>query len=615
MENWIYDTEVFPNFTCFCFVNYKTEERKYFEVSTWKNDRNLLIKFVDNICLIGYNNMMYDNLLLNYIMLNESSTTEIYNFSKYIIENENGEIYESIKKYKYSKKFESVDIMRTLFSKTQRVSLKELQVTLNWHNVLECELDFNKEIRKDDIESIVFYCYNDCESTKYLTIKSKDKLNLRTIIEKNFGIKCMSKDDVRTGVDLFAKLYENDSKDKEFKDKRTRRSSINLNEIISDKVHFQSETFKDFLNLLKNKTIYGTKGVFDYEIIYKGVKYVYGTGGIHSKDNPGHYSPKTNELLIDADVSSLYPSVLILLNACPKHLNSELFIPRYKWLRDTRIKAKHEKNTLLADTFKLSLNGTYGNLISDHSWLYDPQAAMTVTINGQLFLTMLAERIADAGFQIESVNTDGITTFVNKNRIEEYQNICKNWESEIGLELEFAYYYKIFRRNVNSYFAWYADKNGEALYKNDKPYIKEKGEFLTSIVLGKGYDMPIVSKALKQYFIDGTDIETFIKSHNNIYDFCKMQKVDRKFKTVWGGVEQQRTNRFFVSVNPNCGYLYKVDKNNNKAASILKGFGVEIFNKFEEREMKDYRINYGYYCSEARKILYEIDPKIYNLFE
>lgn len=238
---------------------------------------------------------------------------------------------------------------------------------------------------------------------------------------------------------------------------------------------------------------------------------------------------------------------------------------------------------------------------------------MTVTINGQLFLTMLAERIADAGFQIESVNTDGITTFVNKNRIEEYQNICKNWESEIGLELEFAYYYKIFRRNVNSYFAWYADKNGEALYKNDKPYIKEKGEFLTSIVLGKGYDMPIVSKALKQYFIDGTDIETFIKSHNNIYDFCKMQKVDRKFKTVWGGVEQQRTNRFFVSANPNCGYLYKVDKNNNKAASILKGFGVEIFNKFEEREMKEYRINYGYYCSEARKILYEIDPKIYNL--
>ena len=355
MEKWVYDTEVFPNFTCFCFINYKTEERKYFEISAWKNDRYLLDEFIKNIVLIGYNSMMYDNLLLNYILLENPSNIEIYDFSKYIIEND--QIYDSIKKYKYSKRFETVDIMRMLFSKTQRVSLKELQVTLNWHNVLECSFDFNKEVEKENIEEIVYYCYNDVESTKFLTIKNKEKLNLRTIIESNFDIKCMSKDDVRTGVDLFSKLYEKDSGNIEFKDKRTVRNSISLKDIISDKIHFNSQTFKDFLEILKKKTIYGTKGVFDYEIIYKGVKYVYGTGGIHSKDNPGYYSPKEDELLIDADVSSLYPSVLILLNACPKHLNPDLFIPRYKWLRDTRVKAKHEKNTLLADTFKLSLNG------------------------------------------------------------------------------------------------------------------------------------------------------------------------------------------------------------------------------------------------------------------
>ena len=68
----------------------------------------------------------------------------------------------------------------------------------------------------------------------------------------------------------------------------------------------------------------------------------------------------------------------------------------------------------ISDTFKLSLNGTYGNLINEYSWLYDPKAAMKITMNGQLMLAMLSERLTDAGMRVDSVNTDGITAIVKK---------------------------------------------------------------------------------------------------------------------------------------------------------------------------------------------------------
>ena len=267
---------------------------------------------------------------------------------------------------------------------------------------------------------------------------------------------------------------------------------------------------------------------------------------------------------------------------------------------------------MLADTLKLCLNGSYGNLMQEHSWLFDPKAAMVITINGQLFLTMLAERLLDVGFKIESINTDGITAFVDKNRVEEYTNICKDWEDETTLELEAGYYTKIFRRDVNCYYAQYADNQGNPLNK-----VKEKGAFLTEAVLGKGYDKPIISKALKNYFLTGESVETFIRNHDNIYDFCMMQKVDRKFKTMWNNKEQQRTNRFYVSNDPNKSYLFKVDRDTGKQASILKGFGVELFNKYEKKEMKDYRINYNYYISETKKILDIVESKqlSLNLFD
>jgi len=322
-----------------------------------------------------------------------------------------------------------------------------------------------------------------------------------------------------------------------------------------------------------------------------------------------------DEIYIDADVSSLYPSLLIKLGACPAHLDAGIFVPRYQWLRDTRVKAKKEKNMLIADTYKLSLNGTYGNLINQYSWLYDPQAAMTITLNGQLMLSMLSEQLTDAEMKVDSLNTDGITTILKKKDLPKYYEICKAWEKHTELELEYAYYYKVIRRDVNSYIAWYADEDGKPLRDKDgNAVMKQKGFFLSDVKLGKGFDKPVVKKALTEYFINGTPVEEYIKNHDNIYDFCMMQKMSSKFQAVCNGENLQKTNRFYASNNLSAGYLFKVDKQTLQKKHVMKDSGVTIFNDYKKLKIKDYEINYNYYIREARKLIDLIEPRQLSLF-
>lgn len=308
---------------------------------------------------------------------------------------------------------------------------------------------------------------------------------------------------------------------------------------------------------------------------------------------------------------ALYPSILIEYGFKPEHLREE-FIAIYRSLRDDRIKAKRSGEKLIAETYKLSLNGTYGNLINEYSWLYDPKAAMGITLNGQLFLSMLSERLIDAGIQVDSLNTDGITALVKDEQMDDYWRITKEWQELTRLELEFREYDKIIRQHVNSYYAIY--KNDPTINEGDAGKVKEKGDLATKIVLGKGFDKPIVKIAVKEYFVNGTPIEETIKNHRDIYDFTMFQKVGKQFEVEWWGKKQQRINRYYASKKG--AYLYKVKGEGSKKSMshMLKGVGVQIFNVYEEKPMAEYNIDYQYYIIEARKLINSIESNQISMF-
>ena len=49
---------------------------------------------------------------------------------------------------------------------------------------------------------------------------------------------------------------------------------------------------------------------------------------------------------------------------------------------------------------------------------------------------MLAEKLVEIGCKIIQANTDGLFLICKKNKYEEYQKVCKEWEKLTKLELE-----------------------------------------------------------------------------------------------------------------------------------------------------------------------------------
>ena len=89
---------------------------------------------------------------------------------------------------------------------------------------------------------------------------------------------------------------------------------------------------------------------------------------------------------------------------------------------------------------------------------------MKITINGQLSLSMLAERLLTIpDLMIVQVNTDGITVKYKSIYKSMYKEICEQWQKDVKLELEYADYSQMCIRDVNNYIARYT--NGKVKLK------------------------------------------------------------------------------------------------------------------------------------------------------
>lgn len=312
--------------------------------------------------------------------------------------------------------------------------------------------------------------------------------------------------------------------------------------------------------------------------------------------------------------NSYYPSIIISYNVAPKHLNNKIFVDMVRYFRDTRVKCKHTKdsegyviegvpNKIAAEALKIVINSIYGKFGSETFWLYDRFAQLQVTINGQLMTMTLVEELELNGIHVISANTDGIIIKLPRNKIKVFDEITKRWNETNKMQADSEDYKDYVARDVNDYFAVW--ENGEfeakgALY--DKQYIKD---------LKKGYDMPIVAKAVYEYFVNNTPIMETFKNHTDILDFCKTQNVGRQFDVVYSKVENgevvevtsQRHVRFYVS---NKGVIIRKKHCVTGASSVLaSGKKVKILNSLDDMPIENRDIDYSYYYNEAYKL---IDP-------
>lgn len=632
---YVYDIEVFQNIFHCSVKNTETNDIYKFEISERKNQLRELVKFfkqVDkyitwgdyyttninipaNVIFCGYNNLHYDNPIINYIIEYEDKLMQynipticssIFNLSKTITTSSEDNI-DAWKHWKYQIWFDTFDILTMLYSNKLRVGLKEIQVTMQYPNVQEFVCDWTKPLPLEDFDSMIDYNINDIESTSELLNRCKKDIDLRIAIEDEYGVRVLSKDGVNIGMKILTQKYleKTGLTWQDIKDLRSPMSIIPLKDVILSFIKYDNPILQRVLDDMKNQIVSPGRKGYENKFVFNNLRYSVGVGGIHSVNSPEIIIPRDDEMLIDIDAQSLYPSMLIEYGFYPKHLGKE-FLEVYKQIKDERIEAKHNGDKVKNETLKLALNGLSGNLQNEHNFCYSPEAAMRIRINGQLLLLMLAEKLTQIGCRIVQANTDGLFVLLKKDAYSKVNSICREWEQLTKLTLEEDRFKAMYQYAINDYFAITEDNK-----------VKEKGMFITTVKLGKGLTPKIIPKAIISFFKDGISVEDTIKNCTDIRDFLMSEKTGKQWHVEYMNEEQQRTNRFYASTNG--GYLWKWKYSNDSDAksyqNMLTASGVTLLNKFDDKPIKERKINYRYYIMEAYKIIRDLKPLQLSLWD
>ena len=681
---FVFDIEVFQNIFHCSVKDTETNTIYKFEISERKNQLRELVKFFkqvnkyitwgeyytttrqieSNIIFCGYNNLHYDNPIINYIIEYEDTLmnhnvfticSSIFNLSKTITTSKEDNI-DAWKHWKYQIWFDTFDILTMLYSNKLRVGLKEIQVTMQYPNVQEFVCDWTKPLPLEDFDSMIDYNINDIESTSELLNRCKDAVDLRIAIEDEYGVRVLSKDGVNIGMKILTQKYLEKTGLTwwDIEGLRSPMDYIPLKDVILPFIKYDSPILNRVLEDMKDQIVSPGRKGYENNFVFAGLRYTVGVGGIHSKNDPEIIIPKEDEMLIDIDVASLYPSMLIEYGFYPKHLGPE-FLEVYSQIKNERIEAKHNGDKVKNETLKLALNGLSGNLQNEHNFCYSPEAVMKIRINGQLLLLMLAEKLTQVGCRIIQANTDGLFVLLKKDNYQQVNTICRDWEQLTKLTLEEERFEAMYQYAINDYIAvttLYPDMkkrflSGETLIRKStkKPYtcieeiqedfIKTKGMFITKVLLGKGLSAKIIPEAIIKYFVDGIPVEQTIKECKDIKKFLMSEKTGKQWHVEYMNKEQQRTNRFYASTNG--GYLWKWKDTGHKEGEIitytepyvgehkykasarqyqnmLTASGVTLLNKFDDKPIEERKINYRYYLREALKIIEELQPRQLELF-
>jgi hypothetical protein len=622
MKNvYIYDLEIFSNFHCATFLNRNSKDIKQFVIHESRNDFNEYIKFLEEEVsgLVGFNNLKFDYPIIHSILENKDKlkrdsnnlTEFIYHQTRIVLDTEFSEV-------PYWKVLiPQLDLYRInhFDNKSKRTSLKAVEIAINLENVVDLPFEFNHKVIDDEVQRILEYNLNDVIATYEFYKLNIDEIEMRKQLSKEYGIDLLNANEPKIGSEIFAKLLseEMNISISELKRMRTYRSSINLKDCILPFIKFQSTEFNELLQKYKNKNITETKNSLEESVIYKGFKYDFGLGGLHGSIKPGKYIPNNDEIIHDIDVQSYYPNIAIINKFRPQHLG-EAFTTIYNKIyqeRKTAIKGSAKNGGL-----KLALNGTFGKSNDIYSFFYDPKFTMQITVNGQLLLSILIEEIVNyIDCTILQVNTDGVTLKYNKKYTEKVKGIMDWWQGLTGLKLENNYYELMVIRDVNNYLA--KDIKGKSKYKGAFEIIPMANG---KIAYWKDMSMKIVPIALSEYFLNKIPIRNTIINHTNIYDFCKRFRSTEGWRSETRYTDsnlqpqidkQQKNIRYYIS---NLGSTLMKVHNDKRESNIEKGWLVTIFNKYIQKSMKDYNINYQYYINECNKIIDTIENKQLTLF-
>lgn len=535
---------------------------------------------------VGFNSNHYDLPMIAYAAKGVSNH-QLKKFSDLLINSEKPK-YQILRDHNLIvPEWDHIDIIEP--APAVKVGLKMYGSRIHTKMLQDLPLEPDSIIDLSDHTKIQEYCVNDVVITEELYERIKGRIELREQISKQYDVDVRSKSDAQIAETIFKKLLN----------VGYHKTNIDTEAIYRYKppsfIKFKTDTLVSFLSQLRTidfrcneKGALVKDPLFDRAIVIKDIPFTVGIGGLHSNEKHIATVPNEDEFLIDVDVSSYYPSIILNNGYYPNLVGSD-WLNLYKFFYDERLRAKEKGDKVKSESYKIILNGSFGKFGSPYSCLYSPSLLLHTTITGQLSLLMLIEALLLHDFEVVSANTDGITIKGNNAKRSKLDKILEQWQKVSKFILDVTGYKAVYHESVNSYIAITTDNK-----------VKCKGAYATD-GLTKNPTAQVCVDAVIEYLLTGMDIEEYIirnQKHIPKYLIARrvtggatykdeyLGKVVRWYYGIAGDAIRYKKNDNKVALSEGAVPLMTlpdkpivdidVDKYIEKAFKMLKNLGVKV---------------------------------------
>lgn len=610
-DTWVYDIETYVNVFTIAFEHADAPIQLMFEISDLRNDSREIVAFLqflkeNDARMVGFNNLGFDYPVLHtLIRMGTSTAGTLYEKAMAIIGSQDEDGSKWMHLVKPSDQFVTqIDLYKIhhFDNKARATSLKVLEFNMRVDNIEDLPFKVGTTLNREQVEVLKRYNQHDVSMTKAFYHKSLDMIHFREELTRKYARDFMNHNDTKIGKDYFVmKLEEAGVSCYDFgpsgrTPRQTKRPVIHLKDAILPWISFEQPEFNRVLQWLKAQSITETKGVFtDLTATVNGFTFVFGLGGIHGSVESEVIESDAEYVIVDLDVTSYYPNLAITNGFHPAHLGKE-FVSIYKHLFEQR--KQYPKKSAESAMLKLALNGVYGDSNNQFSVFYDPLYTMTITLNGQLLLCLLAEGLMTIhGLRLIQVNTDGLTVLVPRSHKVLVDLARMAWQERTGLNLEEAIYKAMMIRDVNNYIGVFEDGS-----------TKRKGAYEYKMGWHQNAGGLVVAKVAEKVLVEGAPIRQTVQQWPEIMDFMLRTKVPRSsyLSIEWEGQQPQQLQnitRYYIAEGG--GRLFKwmpplKGKQDWRKIGVESGWGVQPCNDIHDAGKLP--VDFEYYVREVEKL-------------
>jgi len=593
------DTEIYRDYFLAMFRDVDTHRTAAIEMYPGHPlDRERLVKLLRSWRIVTFNGNNFDVPILS-LALAGASNGELKRAS-------DGIILADVKPWEFYELHECsrpdyLDHIDLIEVAPGQASLKIYGGRLHSRRMQDLPIDPDESITAETRPIMVSYCGNDLYTTIDLKTELTQQLDLRVSMSAQYGIDLRSKSDAQIAEAVIRHEVEKANGRRVKKPELERPGRFFYQPPAF--VKFRTENMQRVLDEIRRiPLVIGRDGrvqksaAFDkLEFQIGGTTYKMGIGGLHSQESCRSLYTDDDYVLIDRDVASYYPALIINNRLIPPALGPK-FLDIYRGIRDRRLAAKRAGQKAIAESLKIVLNGTFGKLGQPYSIMYAPRQMINVTLTGQLSLLMAIERMEMRGISVVSANTDGFVSLVPRDKIDLFNATMFDWECDTDFETEETRYSSLHSRDVNNYIAI-----------TDDGVVKLKGAYAMSgpgmpaaMGLKKNPSAEVSTDAVVEYLKNGTAIEDTIENCEDIRRFVNIRQV--KGGAMKEGEFLGKAVRWYYAEGEQGGIHYKTNGN-----LVPKTEGARPLMELPDELPDD--IDYTWYAREAYGILKDIGAR------